>query len=53
MLEQMAAGKGRLTPENYGSYLEAERTLYETFDYGSLFDQEDPLGNTISDFFEN
>lgn len=53
MLEQMAAGRGRLTGENYESYLAAERTLYEAYDYSSLLLQEDPEGNTVSDFFEN
>lgn len=52
ILEQMAAGNGELTKENYEGYLAAEQALYETFDYNSLFDQEDLPGNPIPPFFE-
>ena len=37
----MYEGKYLLTPENYEACLEAELTLYTTFDFASLNDQED------------
>ena len=41
MLQEMHAGTHRLTAENLEDYLEAERKLYESFDYNLLFEQED------------
>lgn len=41
MLEQMASDTGRLTEDNYLAYLDRERDFYSTYDYNSLFSQED------------
>lgn len=41
VLQYMHDGVGLLTKDNYLSYIAAERELYTTFDYNSLFDQED------------
>lgn len=37
----MAQDRGLLTKDNYLSYLDQEREFYSTFDYNSLFYQED------------
>lgn len=41
MLVQMKQDKGRLTFENYESYLEREQNFYESYDYNSMLTQED------------
>ena len=41
ILKYMNTGIGLLTKENYMHYLEEEYKLYSTFDYNSLFEQED------------
>lgn len=41
MLVQMKQEKGHLTLENYKVYLEQEQNFYETYDYNSMFAQED------------
>lgn len=51
ILEQMAAGEGRLTKENYESYLTQVRQAYENFDYAALFTQQDLEGNRIPAYF--
>lgn len=41
MLQYMKEDVGRLTDENYLEYIESLHELYSSFDYNSLFDQED------------
>lgn len=51
MLEQMAAGEGTVTRENYLSYLEQEREVYTALEYNALFSQPDSAGTGIPAFF--
>lgn len=41
ILRRMAAGKNRLTRDNYAACLEAEYELYQNYDYSLLMQQED------------
>lgn len=41
MLTQMKNGTGRLTADNYEAYFQSMYDHYSTFDYSTLFDQED------------
>lgn len=51
MLEQMAAGAGALTLENYRDYYARLRLLWRDYDYAALFDQPEPGGRRIPEFF--
>lgn len=51
ILEEMAAESGRLTQENLEDYLSRERSLYENFDFNTLFRQTDPEEGYIPEFF--
>ena len=48
MLGQMKSDIGRLTSENYLEYLDREYRFYHTFDYNSLFGQEDYEDDSIA-----
>ena len=41
ILKEMKAGTHLITKENLDEYIEEERRIYMSFDYNSLFDQED------------
>ena len=46
ILRRMAAGKNRLTRENYAACLEAEYEFYQNYDYSRLIQQEDYADDT-------
>ena len=41
MLQEMQADGHRITSENLDAYIGEERRIYGSFDYNSLFSQED------------
>ena len=38
LLHAMASGEGRITPDNINDYMSAVRTLYENYDYDSIYE---------------